>query len=252
VGELQNRHLFGTVRAAFLKEPPCIADALKGIEERDVYVVPFFISEGYFCEEVVPHQLGMPQKEENGFSRVKRSGHQTIHYCKPVGTSARMTQVILSRARGVVAQHPFPRQPQENDITLVIAGHGTPLNTDSRRSIENQVASIREAGLYDSVHPAFMEEEPKIADCWDQATTRNIVMVPFFLSDGLHVREDIPVLLGEPAERVKERLLKGGPTWKNPTERHGKLLWYSSAVGTDPVQVEVVLERVREMVGGEG
>ena len=79
-----------------------------------------------------------------------------------------------------------------------------------------------------------MEEDPRIADSFLLAQTRNLVIVPFFLSDGLHTMEDIPLLLGEPERIVKQRLAAGQPTWRNPTERHRKLLWYSSAVGTEP------------------
>ena len=45
-----------------------------------------------------------------------------------------------------------------------------------------------------------MEETPFIAD-WDKlAPTPNVVVVPFFISDGLHSYQDIPVLLGIEAE----------------------------------------------------
>jgi hypothetical protein len=47
-------------------------------------------------------------------------------------------------------------------------------------------------------------------------------MVPFFISDGLHSYEDIPVMLGAPERVVRERLQQGQPTWRNPTERDGK------------------------------
>ena len=80
------------------------------------------------------------------------------------------------------------------------------------------------------------------------AKTKNIVVVPFFISDGLHAVEDIPVLLGEPERIVKERLAAGQPTWRNPTERDGKLVWYSPSVGTEPQLADVILERVREAV----
>jgi len=91
-----------------------------------------------------------------------------------------------------------------------------------------------------------MEEEPRIADVYAVARTRNIVTVPFFISDGLHAVEVIPVLLGEPERVVKERLAAGQPTWRNPTERGGKLIWYAPSVGTEPLLAEVILERVRE------
>ena len=60
--------------------------------------------------------------------------------------------------------------------------------------------------------------------------------------------EDIPVLLGEPERLVKERLAAGQPTWRNPTEKNGKLVWYSASVGMEPLLAEVILERVREGV----
>ena len=91
-----------------------------------------------------------------------------------------------------------------------------------------------------------MEEAPFIRGCHETAKTKNIVVVPFFISDGLHAVEDIPVLLGEPVRIVKERLAAGQLTWRNPTERGGKLVWYASSVGTEPLLADVILERVRE------
>jgi sirohydrochlorin cobaltochelatase len=100
--------------------------------------------------------------------------------------------------------------------------------------------------LYADVRTIYLEEDPRIPSCYELAPTRNIVVVPFFISDGLHVAEDIPVLLGEPRRLVKERLAAGKVPWRNPTERKGKLLWYTASVGTEPELAEVILERVRE------
>jgi sirohydrochlorin cobaltochelatase len=93
-----------------------------------------------------------------------------------------------------------------------------------------------------------MEESPRIADCFQIAPTKNLVVVPFFISDGLHVIEDIPVLLGEPERIVKERLKLGQPTWRNPSEKNGKLVWYSPAIGSEAGIADVILERVHETV----
>jgi sirohydrochlorin cobaltochelatase len=72
-------------------------------------------------------------------------------------------------------------------------------------------------------------------------------MVPFFISDGLHSYEDIPVMLGETGQNARTRIRAGQPAWRNPTEKKGKLLWYSPSVGSEPGLADVVLERVREM-----
>jgi sirohydrochlorin cobaltochelatase len=62
----------------------------------------------------------------------------------------------------------------------------------------------------------------------------------------LHTQEDIPVLLGETKRAVEQRLASGQPTWRNPTEKHGKLVWYTPAIGSEPHLADVILERVKE------
>ena len=47
-------------------------------------------------------------------------------------------------------------------------------------------------------------------------------------------------------QETRERLKNGQPTWRNPTEKRGKLVWYSPSIGSEPLVAEVVLERVRE------
>jgi len=98
------------------------------------------------------------------------------------------------------------------------------------------------------VHAVFLEEEARVADCYQLARTKNIVMVPYFISEGMHSREDIPRMLGEASANIQDRLKYNQPTWRNPTERRGKRLWYSASVGTAPRVSDVILERVREMV----
>ncbi len=243
--ELRRRKLFAEVREAFWKQTPQIQTVLPAITASRVFIVPLFISEGYFSENVIPQALGFNLAADPA-SRITHHASRITHYCLPLGTHDSMTNVLLARAREVVATFPFPRAPKPKDITLIVAGHGTGQNDNSRKSIERQVELIRARGEYADVRAAFMEEEPRIADVYAVAATRNLVVVPFFISDGLHAQEDIPVLLGEPEGVVKERLAAGQPTWRNPTERHGKLVWYSRSVGTEPLLAEVILERARE------
>ena len=244
--ELRRRKLFAEVREAFWKQEPRVMQVLPGIVAPRVFIAPLFISEGYFCEAVIPRGLGFRSEGQTWFSRVLRRGGQTLFYCKPVGTHDSMTHVLLACAREVVAKCPFPRAPKPGETTLFIAGHGTDENENSRKAIERQVELIREFNLYAAVHGVFLEEEPRICDCHQLARTRNVVVVPFFISGGLHTQEDIPVLLGEPRCVVERRLQDGRPTWRNPTEKKGKLVWYSAAVGSEPHVADVILERVRE------
>jgi sirohydrochlorin cobaltochelatase len=241
---LRRRGLFAAVREAFWKQEPQIKKVLADISAPRAFIAPLFISEGYFSTEVIPKELGFSYPDR--LSLV--TGQSSLFYCRPVGTHKSMTRVILSRAAEVTKQFPFPRAPKPAETTLFIAGHGTERNVNSRKAIEHQADLIRAQQIYAEVYAIFMEEEPRIADCHLRTKTKNCVVVPFFISDGLHVVEDIPVLLGEPERMVKTRLAAGQPTWRNPTEKHGKLFWYSSSVGTEPGLTDVILERVMEAV----
>jgi sirohydrochlorin cobaltochelatase len=245
--ELRRRGIFGQVLECFWKLEPGLCGVLRGVFAARVFVVPLFISEGYFTEEVIPRELGLCKTGESNFPRVQRRGAQTLHYCGPVGTHDSMTEVLLARAREVLAKYPNGESATASNTALFIAGHGTGNNENSRKAIERQVKLIRARNLYAEVHPAFMEEEPRIGDCYASARARNIVMVPFFISDGLHSYEDIPVMLGEPPHAVQERFRRGEPTWLNPTEKHGKRVWYAPSIGSEPRIAEVILQRVREM-----
>jgi sirohydrochlorin cobaltochelatase len=115
--------------------------------------------------------------------------------------------------------------------------------------VERQVELIRARGEFADCHAVFMEEDPRIDECYRLANTKNLVMVPFFISDGLHSYEDIPVMLGEPEKLVRDRLLQGQSTWRNPTEKRGKRVWYALSIGNEPHIADVILERVVEMAG---
>ena len=199
----------------------------------EIYVVPDFISEGYFTREIIPRELQL-----TGPTTVVRG--KTFHYCLPVGVHPSMTDLILRRAREV-APTLDPAQ-----TTLIITGHGTGLNQNSAMAIRNQVTLIAAANPgYAAVLDAFMEEPPFIAD-WDQlAPTSQVIVVPFFISDGLHSYQDIPVLLGienhsSPAASQREifRL--------NPHYLRGKTLYYSSSIGTERLLANVILDQVMD------
>jgi sirohydrochlorin cobaltochelatase len=238
--ELRRRKIFAAVREAFWKQEPQIKKVLSEISASRVFIAPLFISEGYFSDEVIPRELGFAGRS----SLVTR--HSSLYYCHPVGTHDSMARVLVARANEIVERFPFPRAPKPKDITLFIAGHGTEKNANSRKAIERQVELIRAMNLYAGVQAIFMEESPRIADCCKLAQTKILVVVPFFISDGLHTQEDIPVLLGEPKKAVEQRLAAGQPGWCNPTEKNGKLVWYSPAIGSEPRLADVILERVRE------
>lgn len=244
---LRRRGLFAQVLEGFWKLEPSLAGVLRGAFTPRVFLVPVFISEGYFTQEVLPRELGLRAGPGGEIERMQRRGEQTLFYTDPVGTQAAMVNVVLDRAREVIERHPFPRAPKPEDIALVLAGHGTTANENSRQAIEAQADRLRALGRFGEVHAVFLEEDPRVGDCYTLTNRRCLVVVPYFISDGPHSRLDVPRQLGEPERVIQARLRAGQAAWRNPTERHGKLIWYTTSVGTDPLVAEVILECVREV-----
>ena len=185
--EIRRRKIFAEVECAFWKEEPSLRDALFLFDPesiREVYVVPNFISEGYFTQTVVPREL-----ELNG-RITKRSNGQIWRYCEPVGNHPLMTELLLKRARDVAPDV----DPAET--SLLIVAHGTDLNENSAVAAKRETEKIRALGEYAAVLNVYMEEPPLVSDWRKLTKTENVVVVPFFISDGLHSYEDIPRLLG--------------------------------------------------------
>ncbi|MCX7869041.1 MAG: hypothetical protein N2322_03725 [Terrimicrobiaceae bacterium] len=220
---------FAEVACCFWKEQPAFHDALSLVEAATVVVVPNFISEGYFTQTVIPREIGLE-------GAVTRRNGRTIFYAEPVGSHPLMTDALLKRAAEVAPGVP------PSEATLLIVGHGTGLNDNSARAAKERVRAIREMGLFAQVEAAYMEEPPLIAE-WDKiATQHHVVAVPFFIADGLHSYQDIPVLLGireetGPAASQAEVFLE------NPHHLRGKILYYASAIGTEPAFAGIIVEQ---------
>ena len=89
-----------------------------------------------------------------------------------------------------------------------------------------------------------MEEAPLISDWARLTTTPNVVVVPFFISDGLHSYQDIPVMLGiepGPTAAASQRAIFR----RNPHQLQGRALYYASAIGTEPQFAEIIVEQAR-------
>jgi len=231
---------FSEVRESFWKEEPSFREVLRTVDSDEVYVVPLFISEGYFTEQVIPRELrldGWSQDawESDGVSATSAiftaaDTGQTVHYCGPVGSHDSMSDVIVQRAKSVTSD---PDVGPE--FGLAVVGHGTKRNENSAKAIEYHADRIRDAGRFDEVRALFMDEDPEIDDVTDFFETDDIVVVPLFIADGFHTQEDIPEDMG-----LTDDYRTG---YDVPEAVDGHDIWYAGAVGTEPLLADVVLER---------
>jgi sirohydrochlorin cobaltochelatase len=247
---IRRRKIFADVECAFWKEEPSLRDALFLFDPesiREVCVVPNFISEGYFTQTVIPREL-----ELNG-QITKRSNGQIWKYCEPVGNHPAVTELLLKRAWEIAPGV----DPAES--TLLIVAHGTDLNENSAVAAKREAEKIRALGKFGEVLNVYMEEQPLVSDWLKLTKTPNVVVVPFFISDGLHSYEDIPVLLGISSDPVAEPL--GSVTRSldsarddiessrrevflgNPYRINGRSLFYAPSIGTDPGFADIIIQQ---------
>jgi sirohydrochlorin cobaltochelatase len=235
--EIRRRNIFADVQCAFWKEEPSLRDArfLFDVDlVRGVYVVPNFISEGYFTQTVIPREL-----ELNG-RITRRTNGQIWNYCQPVGNHPLMTNLLLKRA-GEIAPETEPAE-----TSLLIVAHGTDLNENSAAAAKREVEKIRALGRYAAVMNVYMEEFPLVSDWRILTSTPKVVVVPFFISDGLHSYQDIPRLLGIglPESPAPDRTGRAGIFRREPYCIDDRTLFYASSIGTDPGVAEIILEQV--------
>ena len=243
--KIRRTKTFADVECAFWKEEPSLRDALFLFDPeriREVYVVPNFISEGYFTQTVVPRELEL-------IGRItKRSNGRIWKYCDPVGNHPMMTELLLKRARDVAPD------AASAETSLLIVAHGTDLNENSAVAAKREAEKIRVLGKYATVLNVYMEEPPLVSDWRKLTETPNVIVVPFFISDGLHSYEDIPRLLGIKERRLSSRRrapngrLGSRPSLKeifrqNPYAIDGRNLFYAPSIGTDPGVVDIIIEQ---------
>jgi len=233
--EIRQRNIFADVQSAFWKEEPSLRDALFLFDPetiKTVYVVPNFISEGYFTQTVIPREL-----ELNG-RITKRKNGQTWRYGEPVGNHQLMTELLVQRGHDVAPNIP------EAQTSLLIVAHGTDLNENSAVAAKREVEKIRGLRRYANVLNVYMEEFPLVSDWKLLTSTPNVVVVPFFISDGLHSYEDIPTLLGiadkrsAPLGRKRDEIFRHGPY-----KIDNRSLFYASSIGTDPRVADIIVEQ---------
>ena len=114
---------------------------------------------------------------------------------------------------------------------LLLIAHGS-RRPEANADLDHLAAQLRDRGRYDSVRTSYLElAPPTIAEGGAQciaAGATEVILLPYFLSPGVHVREDLQEALGE--------LQSAHP---------GVSFRLAEHLGRHPLLVQVVEERAR-------
>ncbi|HEY3415248.1 MAG TPA: CbiX/SirB N-terminal domain-containing protein [Armatimonadota bacterium] len=116
---------------------------------------------------------------------------------------------------------------------IIVLGHGS-RSADATEQFLRIIEMLRELHPDDSVLPAFMElAPPRLAEAISLAIgqgAKEIIVLPCFLFQGMHIKRDIPEMLAElKAENPDVTVLFGRP------------------IGPDPRIAEILTDRLEEI-----
>ncbi len=218
---LRSREIFAAVEAGFLTGGLPVEEALEALPAGEVFVVPLFMSDGFFVRERIPERLKLdgPVTERNG---------RRLHYLPPPALDDAFGDLLVTRCSDLAAG----RDPARLDVLVV--GHGTVRDPASETLTRRHAARL---SGYRSVTAVFLEQEPGFFDAL-AAADRDLLVAGLFAANGYHADSDVRAALG----------LAVGETSRE--ESDGRWIGYTGAVGADAGMAEIILAQVRRAGGG--
>ncbi|MCW8862348.1 MAG: hypothetical protein OQK07_08005 [Rhodospirillales bacterium] len=222
------RGLFAEVRACFWKEPPFLFDALDGLSERCVYVVPVLASRGFITETVIPREIGF---RENG----------NVTLCEPVGVHPGLPAAVAGFLSDVIREQSI----DADRVTILLVGHGNQKNPASAEQTDSVAKAVAAIGGFPDVATAFLENPPYVTDWADMGDATDIIVIPYMIAGGLHAARDIPEILGIEPDDPSLQAKTDKYACAGPYDRKGRRVWYCRPVGEHPFIEDMILDQIR-------
>lgn len=122
----------------------------------------------------------------------------------------------------------------ENSTGIVLFAHGSSVE-GANRSVEGLAGEVRTTGPYNHVSAAFLElARPNLSDALDRAIEaglKHVIIIPYFLTMGVHLQQDLPRLIAEERRRLPNL----------------EIIVAESLEG-HPLMASIILERVRKAI----
>lgn len=183
---ISQQQKFATVTPAFLMGDPLMSNVLERLPVGDVIIVPVMTSEGYYLKK-------LPGK----FGENPNCNDYRLFMSRVVGVHDAIPTIVANRVLEKIAQFDL----QAAETTIVVVGHGTRRNKTSgdttyrlAEAVEKHVAAKGVDQLTFNV--GFLDQDPPVEEIAAAVKTRNTLVVPFLMSRGPHMTEDVTEAFG--------------------------------------------------------
>jgi sirohydrochlorin cobaltochelatase len=201
--------------------PPYIEDGINSCVASDIdalTIVPYFLYPGKKIKAAVNTAIKLQSKTKIKFT-----------ISKPMSLHKSLIKLVDEKIQSVLVKNNVYVPKKKVDV--VIIGHGSK-DPNARSSLKYIVDGL--TSLYRNVNYCFLEiEEPNIKQGIDLSEKSNpefLVVVPYFLHRGIHVKRDI-------YEDLNPAITSSGI----------KKVFLCDHLGTDDKMVDLVLERAKEV-----
>ncbi|MCB2135348.1 MAG: cobalamin biosynthesis protein CbiX [Rhodobacteraceae bacterium] len=164
-----------TVAGATLAQPGRLAEAIG--DRKDALIFPFFMSDGWFINHVLPRDA-------------EKSGVAPQQILRPFGCMAASHALAADIAADAAKAFGHPVR----DTTLILAAHGSGRSRNPAQVAAETAAAIGSRMAFRDIRLGFIEEAPYL-DAAAQDTDARSLCLPLFVGRWGHVEKDIPAAL---------------------------------------------------------
>jgi len=180
---LRQSQRFGKILTYFIQQGADLPELPKG----EVFILPFFMSEGFFVRRKIPELFGLKNRE-----RIEGGRHLIL--CDAIGVDPELADIITISVDEKVRE--LDKVSSQTSVLLV--AHGSSKNGASREAALFQRDRIRAKKKFRDVDLALLEEPPSIIEILkkiESQKSQDVVIVGLFSANGPHAAEDVPETL---------------------------------------------------------
>jgi sirohydrochlorin cobaltochelatase len=215
--ELSRHGLFDEVAVCFSLQEPRPADAIEHLSSSRIFVVPLLACDGRITRDVLPGLIGLAEERE----------WDRVTLCPPVGQHPGIARIVAGMAATAADDAGFV----PGSTTILIAGHGHRHDPTSASATRRLAEQIRATGRWAEVDCVFLSETPTAQHWRTVSSTRDTIVVPYFISGGRHEAVDLPAMVKAGEDDAVER----------------RRVVLTAAVGRTPQLAYLVLDQVLEL-----
>jgi len=201
--------------------PPFIEETMEKCFKQDLdslTVVPYFLYPGRKVKLAVDRATDMTSKT-----------NMRIKITKPITLHKSLLDIVHGKVDDVITKNKITSSKKEIDVLLI--GHGSK-DPDAKTSLQYVIDGLKDS--YRNVTHCWLEiEEPNIKQGVEVCTSNKpnvLIIVPYFLHRGAHVKRDI-------YEDLNPAMEKSGI----------RNIFITEHLGTDDKLIDLVIERAKEV-----